>query len=270
VSDNTNNNGYSVSSTSKSKSNTEEAITDHGSGESSNIFNYDLSVRRRVALHAVEGVGCDISSTTTKSPSRKSKYRRHGSIIRDGISLSSDGTVASTLSLLSTVASNSHCNNIKTLESHDREDEKDDCEGVDDSNDEFCIVETKSLLNKDCDSNRLKRNHSSTFHPLELTSGKKDDLEGKSATLPAGRNSDATSNNSIFMHLGSIFNLVNNVAGAGILTLPAGQANGAGTGYFPAVIIAVGLGLLSSMTFINIGQSCDLLQEYDFKVCVYN
>jgi Transmembrane amino acid transporter protein len=66
--------------------------------------------------------------------------------------------------------------------------------------------------------------------------------------------------------MASIFNLVNNVAGAGILTLPAGQAAGDGTGWIPAVLIATGLGLISAQTFIMIGKACELTQESDFKV----
>lgn len=43
----------------------------------------------------------------------------------------------------------------------------------------------------------------------------------------------------------SVFNLVNNVAGAGLLALSAGQA--AGTGWIPAIVIAIILGSLSAV-----------------------
>ena len=62
----------------------------------------------------------------------------------------------------------------------------------------------------------------------------------------------------------SVFNLVNNVAGAGILTLSAGMASG--TGWIPAVIICTILGAIGSHTFCIIGKACELTGEADFKV----
>jgi hypothetical protein len=62
----------------------------------------------------------------------------------------------------------------------------------------------------------------------------------------------------------SIFNLVNNVAGAGILTLAAGKASG--TGWIPAVAIVAFLGWASSTTFRMIAKACELTGEKDFKV----
>ena len=62
----------------------------------------------------------------------------------------------------------------------------------------------------------------------------------------------------------SIFNLVNNVAGAGILTLAAGKASG--TGWIPAVAIVAFLGWASSTTFRMIAKACELTGENDFKV----
>ena len=62
----------------------------------------------------------------------------------------------------------------------------------------------------------------------------------------------------------SIFNLVNTVAGAGILTLSSGMATG--TGWVPAILICSVLGLLSSHTFAIIGEACELTGEVDFKV----
>jgi hypothetical protein len=66
--------------------------------------------------------------------------------------------------------------------------------------------------------------------------------------------------------LSSVFNLVNNVAGAGILTLAAGMAPG--TGWIPAMLICGALGYLSGHTFAMIGEACELTGEEDFKVCV--
>ena len=61
----------------------------------------------------------------------------------------------------------------------------------------------------------------------------------------------------------SVFNLVNNVAGAGILTLSAGMA--AGTGWIPAMIICAILGAIGSHTFCIIGDACELTGQTDFK-----
>jgi amino acid permease len=60
-----------------------------------------------------------------------------------------------------------------------------------------------------------------------------------------------------------VFNLVNNVAGAGMLTLSAGMASG--SGWIPAILICVGLGALSAHTFCIIGEACELTGEKDFK-----
>ena len=62
----------------------------------------------------------------------------------------------------------------------------------------------------------------------------------------------------------SIFNLVNNVAGAGILALSAGQAKG--TGWIPSIAICALLGVISARTFSMIGEACELTGEEDFKV----
>ena len=63
----------------------------------------------------------------------------------------------------------------------------------------------------------------------------------------------------------SVFNLVNNVAGAGLLTLAAGKAT-AGVGWIPAIIIAVTLATLSAHTFTLIGKACDITGEQNFAV----
>lgn len=64
----------------------------------------------------------------------------------------------------------------------------------------------------------------------------------------------------------SVFNLVNNVAGAGILTLSAGMASG--TGWFPSIAICAFLGSISAHCFSMIGAACELTGEEDFKVLV--
>mmetsp|Transcript_32334 Transcript_32334/g.42623 ORF Transcript_32334/g.42623 Transcript_32334/m.42623 type:complete len:515 (+) Transcript_32334:100-1644(+) len=63
--------------------------------------------------------------------------------------------------------------------------------------------------------------------------------------------------------LTTVINLVNNVAGAGLLCLSAGMA--AGTGFFPAVTICMILGLMSAHTFSMIGYSSYCTGEMDFK-----
>ena len=63
--------------------------------------------------------------------------------------------------------------------------------------------------------------------------------------------------------LSSVFNLVNNVAGAGILTLSAGMAPG--TGWIPAMLICAALGASSGHCFSIIGEACELTGESNFK-----
>jgi len=61
----------------------------------------------------------------------------------------------------------------------------------------------------------------------------------------------------------SVFNLVNNVAGAGLLTLAAGMAKG--TGWIPSLLTCCALGTASGHTFNLIGESCRLTGEGSFK-----
>merc|ERR1712176_885835 len=56
---------------------------------------------------------------------------------------------------------------------------------------------------------------------------------------------------------------VNNVAGAGILTLSGGMAKG--TGWIPALAITSLVGLCSSHTFILIGKACAISETGSFK-----
>ena len=59
------------------------------------------------------------------------------------------------------------------------------------------------------------------------------------------------------------FNIINNVAGAGILTLSAGMA--AGVGWVPAALICVVLGAISGYSFFIIGDACERTGEASFK-----
>lgn len=61
----------------------------------------------------------------------------------------------------------------------------------------------------------------------------------------------------------SVFNLANNVAGAGILTLAAGKATG--TGWIPSVVICIALAAVSSHTFALVGKSCEMTGLDSFK-----
>jgi len=63
----------------------------------------------------------------------------------------------------------------------------------------------------------------------------------------------------------SIFNLVNNVAGAGLLALAAGASS---TGSVPAVGLCALLGAVSAQTFHLIGKACQLTSTSNFKVRV--
>lgn len=59
------------------------------------------------------------------------------------------------------------------------------------------------------------------------------------------------------------FQIINNVAGAGILTLSAGMA--AGVGWMPAVAICIVLGAISGYTFFLLGEACALTGTASFK-----
>jgi len=62
----------------------------------------------------------------------------------------------------------------------------------------------------------------------------------------------------------SVFNLANNVAGAGLLTLAAGKAAG-GSGWIPSIAICCTLAFMSAQTFILVGKGCELTGERSFK-----
>lgn len=67
----------------------------------------------------------------------------------------------------------------------------------------------------------------------------------------------------------SVFNLVNNVAGAGLLTLAAGKAS-SNVGWIPAILIASSLAALSAHTFTLIGRACEITGEKNFPVSILN
>ena len=79
-----------------------------------------------------------------------------------------------------------------------------------------------------------------------------------------GKAADASDEKKGASMAASTFNLVNNVAGAGILTLAAGKASG--TGWIPSVAIVASLGWAASTTFRMIAKACELTGENDFKV----
>ena len=87
-------------------------------------------------------------------------------------------------------------------------------------------------------------------------------LPGKQKALPPKKNANETIGGKATIPA-SVFNLINNVAGAGILTLSAGMAGG--TGWVPAIAICALLGAISAHTFNTIGAACELTGEADFK-----
>lgn len=62
---------------------------------------------------------------------------------------------------------------------------------------------------------------------------------------------------------GTVLQIVNNVAGAGILALSAGMAGGVGS--VPAAILCLALGVISGFTFFLIGSACEMTGQTTFK-----
>ena len=121
-------------------------------------------------------------------------------------------------------------------------------------------LDTKADL--DSDSNKRGNiHHGTTLHSTVLAIRR----GGASASRQQENSDDETTAEKSTI-ASSVFNLVNNVAGAGILTLAAGMAPG--TGWIPALFICATLGLLSGHTFSLIGEACELTGEEDFKVCL--
>jgi amino acid permease len=61
----------------------------------------------------------------------------------------------------------------------------------------------------------------------------------------------------------TVLQIVNNVAGAGILTLAAGMAGGVGS--IPAAALCLALGLISGFSFYLIGAACEATGQTSFK-----
>lgn len=61
----------------------------------------------------------------------------------------------------------------------------------------------------------------------------------------------------------TVLQIINNVAGAGILTLSAGMSGG--VGWVPASILCVLMGAISAYTFYIVGEGCSLVDETTFK-----
>jgi len=57
--------------------------------------------------------------------------------------------------------------------------------------------------------------------------------------------------------------IINNVAGAGILTLSAGMS--AGVGWVPATVLCIAMGIISGYTFYILGEACETTGETTFK-----
>ncbi|KAL3934575.1 MAG: hypothetical protein SGBAC_009740 [Bacillariaceae sp.] len=101
-----------------------------------------------------------------------------------------------------------------------------------------------------------KKNLSSRRQPSEI-------VVDVSSTLDTVKRGGAQEQQGKASVIASVFNLVNNVAGAGILTLSAGMAGG--TGWIPAISICTILGGISAHCFSIIGESCELTGEKTFK-----
>ena len=78
----------------------------------------------------------------------------------------------------------------------------------------------------------------------------------RSPSLLAASGDQADSSQATSGIVPTAFQIINNVAGAGILTLSAGMA--AGIGWVPAIAICIVLGIISGYTFYLLGEACAL------------
>ena len=81
-------------------------------------------------------------------------------------------------------------------------------------------------------------------------------IEPQASLLAASDNQAGSSQAATSGILTTAFQIINNVAGAGILTLSAGMA--AGIGWVPAIVVCIALGCVSGFTFYLLGEACAL------------
>ena len=88
-------------------------------------------------------------------------------------------------------------------------------------------------------------------------------IEPQASLLAASGNQAGSSQAATSGILTTAFQIINNVAGAGILTLSAGMA--AGIGWVPAIAVCITLGCISGFTFYLLGEACALTGTTTFK-----
>jgi hypothetical protein len=88
-------------------------------------------------------------------------------------------------------------------------------------------------------------------------------IEPQASLLAASDNQAGSSQAATSGILTTAFQIINNVAGAGILTLSAGMA--AGIGWVPAIAVCIALGCVSGFTFYLLGEACALTGTTTFK-----
>lgn len=108
------------------------------------------------------------------------------------------------------------------------------------------MASTTPLLPPDVMQHRRNVSSNSSLGEISPTSGikRKNSRLGIDGSLNPGTTPTQTT-----------FNLVKNIAGAGVLSLPSGV--GAGTGLVPAATITFVLGVWSGWTFYKLGEMCD-------------
>eukprot|EP00957_Ditylum_brightwellii_P074412 5653658-Ditylum_brightwellii.AAC.1 len=101
--------------------------------------------------------------------------------------------------------------------------------------------------------------------PLLSSHPKSDDNDGAEVEIHAGRIGGGGEGGGKASIIVSIFNLANNVAGSGMLTLSSGKASGSGTGWVPSVLLVFLLAYAACHTFTLIGKSCEITGSRTFR-----